>query len=116
MALGIRYEARESFVFDRFDGRSWDPNELSGMFSRLVHRHRLPLLRFHDLRHSYASLAFAAGVPLKVVSDSLGHANIGITASIYVHLLDEAKRDKSDRLEAYLSEALKGPLALASGE
>jgi integrase len=60
------------------------------------------MMRFHDLRHGFASLAFAAGVPLKVVSESLGHSGIAITSQTYVHLLDDLKRDKSDRLDAYL--------------
>jgi hypothetical protein len=101
-------------VFDRFDGRAWDPNEMSRAFSRLVRRRKLPLLRLHDLRHSYASLAFAAGVPLQVVSESLGHASIAITAGIYVHLLDESKRQKSNKLDAYLGKAMGGLRALPS--
>ena len=47
-----------------------------------------PALRFHDLRHTAGSLMLEAGVPLKVVSARLGHANINITADIYLHLTD----------------------------
>ena len=89
---------------------------MSRAFSRLVRRRKLPRLRLHDLRHSYASLAFAAGAPLKVVSESLGHASIGITAAIYVHLLDDSKRQKSNQLDAYLGKAMGGLRALPSRE
>ena len=78
---------------------------MSRIFSRLVRRKKLPTIRFHDLRHGYATLAFAAGASMKVVSESLGHSSIGITSEIYVHLLDDSKREKSAKLDAYLSSA-----------
>ena len=106
LALGIGNRGTVGMVFDRLDGRSWDPNELSRQFSRLIRREKLPAFRFHDLRHGYATLAFAAGVPLKTVSESLGHSAIGVTDAIYVHLRDEAKREKADRLDAYLDAAV----------
>ena len=106
LALGIGNRGADGMVFDRLDGRSWDPDELSPQFSRLIRREKLPAFRFHDLRHGYATLAFAAGVPLKTVSESLGHSAIGVTDVIYVHLRDEAKREKADRLDAYLDAAV----------
>lgn len=50
----------------------------------------LPKFRFHDLRHSAATFPIPAGIPLKHVSDLLGHSTIVITADIYGHLLDES--------------------------
>jgi integrase len=85
----------------------WNPNELSRAFSRMVRSNKLPSLRLHDLRHGFATLAFAAGVPLKVVSESLGHASLAVTSSIYVRVLDEAKREKSERLDAYVGAAFR---------
>jgi integrase len=104
-ALGIGNRGTDGFVFDRVDGQPWNPNEMSRIFSRLVRRKKLPAIRFHDLRHAYATLAFAAGASMKVVSESLGHSSIGITSEIYVHLLDDSKREKSAKLDAYLSSA-----------
>lgn len=106
LALGIGNRGAEGIVFDRLDCRSWDPNEPSRQFSRLIRRAKLPALRFHDLRHGYTTLAFAAGVPLKMVSESLGHSAIGVTDAIYVHLRDDAKREKAERLDAYLDKAV----------
>ena len=107
LALGIGSKT-DALVFTRLNGGPWNPNELSKQFSRFVRLNPgLPRLRFHDLRHGFASLAFAAGVPLRVVSESLGHAGIAITAKTYVHLLDEQKRDKSERLDAYLGAAVR---------
>ncbi len=105
-SLGGERPGAEHVIFDRLDGRSWDPNELSRQFSRLIRREKLPAFRFHDLRHGYATLAFAAGVPLKTVSESLGHSTIGVTDAIYVHLRDEARREKAHRLDAYLENAV----------
>jgi integrase len=51
------------------------------------HRTRQPKIRLHDVRHSYATAALAAGVPAKVVSERLGHANIAITMDTYSHVL-----------------------------
>jgi len=111
--LEARRRQKDGYVFTRPTGESWDPNELSRQFSRLIRRKelKLPRVRFHDLRHGYATLAFAAGISLKVVSESLGHSAIGVTDAIYVHLRDEAKREKADRLNAYLEAAVAPPQA-----
>jgi integrase len=82
--------------------RRGTPNELSRQFSRLIRHRKLRTIRFHDLRHAHASLAYAAGVPLKTISESLGHSNIGITSSIYVHLLQEGRPEKANRLDAHV--------------
>jgi integrase len=114
LALGVGNLGPDAYVFDRFDGTIWHPNHVSQRFSRLVRRAKLPTMRFHDLRHGFASLAFAAGVPLKVVSEALGHSGIAITSQTYVHLLDDLKRDKSDRLDAYLDGVFDVPPASGS--
>jgi hypothetical protein len=54
-------------------------------------------------------MAFAAGVPLKVVSESLGQSGIAITSQTYVHLLEDSKREKSDPLDAYLDGVFEKP-------
>jgi integrase len=113
LALGLGNLGPDANVFDRF-GKQWHPNHVSQRFSRLVRRAKLPTMRFHDLRHGFASLAFAAGVPLKVVSEALGHSGIAITSQTYVHLLDDLKRDKSDRLDAYLDGVFDKPPASGS--
>lgn len=109
-----RRRQREGYVFIRRNGAPWIPNELSRQFSRLVRRKKLPLFRLHDQRHGFASLAFAAGVPLKVVSESLGHSGIGITAQLYVHLLADQKREKAAALDAYLEDAVRAPAEVKS--
>jgi integrase len=55
------------------------PDSFSQLFTRSVAKSDLPAIRFHDLRHTHASLLIAAGAPLKVVSERLGHAHPGFT-------------------------------------
>ena len=62
----------------------------------------LPRQRFHDLRHGAASFMIAAGVPLRVVQEVLGHSTIAVTADIYGHVLPEATRDATSRVVALL--------------
>ncbi len=104
-ALGIR-PPDGGFVFADAKGQMVDPNELSGAFGNFVRNKGLRHVRFHDLRHAYATNAFAAGVSLKVISESLGHSNIGITSEVYTAVLDPAKIEKSNVLDGYLGSAV----------
>ena len=63
---------------------------------------RLPRIRFHDLRHTAATLLLAADVHPKVVQERLGHAQIGMTLGTYSHVLPSMQRDAADRLEKSL--------------
>ena len=63
------------------------PESFSQLFTRTTATCGLPRIRFHDLRHTHASLLVAAGVPIKVVSERLGHAHPGFTMQTYQHLL-----------------------------
>ena len=60
-------------------------------------------MRFHDLRHTAASLMILEGVDLKTISDILGHSSISITADIYGHVLEEQKRKAVSTLDKYFS-------------
>ncbi len=73
------------FVNTNHDAPS--PESFSQLFTRTVADSDLPRIRFHDLRHTHASLLVAAGVPIKVVSERLGHAHPGFTMHTYQHLL-----------------------------
>ncbi len=67
--------------------RTPSPETFSQLFGRITATTDLPRIRFHDLRHTHASLLVAAGVPIKVVSERLGHAHPGFTMHTYQHLL-----------------------------
>jgi integrase len=74
-------------VFTWPDGRELHPERLYRWFKRLTREAGLPNIRLHDVRHSYATAGLAAGVPPKVMSERLGHANIAITTDLYTHVL-----------------------------
>jgi len=76
-------------VFTKDDGSPLNPDGVSQRFERLIARSGLPPIRLHDLRHVAASLALAAGVPMKVVSEQLGHSSSQITSDIYSSVLPQ---------------------------
>ena len=62
----------------------------------------LPAITLHDLRHTSASLALAAGVHPKVVSERLGHANISITLDLYSHVIEDMQSEAAEQIGALL--------------
>ncbi|HWB49975.1 MAG TPA: site-specific integrase [Stellaceae bacterium] len=86
LQLGIRQSA-ETLICARMDGEPLQPQSLTHEFPRFLARlgADFPRVRFHDLRHSSATIALAAGVDLKLVSERLGHTTIAITADLYLH-------------------------------
>lgn len=75
------------------DGRMYNPKRFSAKFHELLEKNNLPIIRFHDLRHSHASLLVKLGVQPKEISQRLGHSNIGITMDLYSHLYEETDRE-----------------------
>lgn len=78
--------AHDGYVFVDEMGDRIKPNWLTVTFPDFVEKHGLPRMRFHDLRHSCASLLLANGVPLKQIQEWLGHSDFSTTANIYAHL------------------------------
>ncbi|WP_103382522.1 site-specific integrase [Pseudonocardia dioxanivorans] len=76
-------------VFCQEDGSPLDPNQVSERFETLTMTAGLPPVRLHDLRHGAASLMLAAGVSMKVVQETLGHANMALTANTYTSVYPE---------------------------
>jgi integrase len=102
LAAGDLWQDRDRLVFTDELGRSLRPSSVSHAFSAALGRLGLPHVRFHDLRHGLASLLLAQGVPLKVVSDTLGHSGIAITADTYAHLSREQRREAASAIERAL--------------
>jgi integrase len=86
-----------ALVFTREDGTGLHPHQVATAFDAAVRRPSAseiakdkkrsdrPVVRFHDLRHSWATLALRAGVSPKIVSERLGHASVGFTLDVYAH-------------------------------
>ena len=90
-------------VFTRSSGERLDPSNVARLFHRLVREAGVPRIRFHDLRHTAASLLIRQGVPAKAVSDRLGHADVAFTLSVYTHLYDDQRRAAAIPLSQLLS-------------
>lgn len=84
-AFGPGYQDAD-LVFARADGSPEDPDGVSQVFERLGRLAGLPRIRFHDLRHTHATLALSAGIHPKVVQERLGHSTISVTLGVYSHV------------------------------
>lgn len=92
-------------VFPATNGNLIWPRNLNVAFKRVLRRAGLPeTTRFHDLRHSCATLLIQQGVHLRVVMEILGHSSITITADTYAHVLPETQRDAISQLDALFPE------------
>jgi integrase len=100
------WRTNESLVFDR-EGEPWCPNTFGLWFARLVRRFKLPPVRLHDLRHSYATLMLESGVDLKTVSMALGHSTIRITADTYAHVTPAMQQSAAERLDRIIGGSRK---------
>lgn len=79
------------YVFCWDNGNPYKPDYISRHFKQILIKYNLPVIRFHDLRHSCASLLVSNGFTLKDIQEWLGHADIQTTANIYAHLDTERK-------------------------
>ncbi len=76
-------------------------NLLRRYFSPLLEKAGIPHVRFHDLRHSAATLLLSQGIHPKVVQERLGHSTISVTMDIYSHVLPDMQREAADRLDDF---------------
>jgi integrase len=110
LALGPLWQDH-GLVCPREDGSPWNPDILSQMFAKWMSRQaNIPRVRFHDLRHTHATLLLSEGENPKVVSERLGHSGVGITLDVYSHVLpnmqDGAARKVDQAFQAIQRPAL----------
>ena len=94
------------FVATDFDGRPVKPNTLLKRFRAAVRVAGLPIIRLHDLRHTYAAYALESGVSVHIVSARLGHASASFTYDTYAKSIPAADRGASDIVEQALAKLL----------
>ena len=87
------------YVFQTRNGGPVLHSNAQHSFTRTVERVGAPPIRFHDLRHTCASLLYHQGVPVAVISKVLGHASVMITLSVYTHIFDEAVQSAAERMD-----------------
>ncbi len=89
-------------VFRTLSGQPINADNLAKRFKSILKEAGLPLLRLYDLRHTAATIALAAGVSPKVVSEQLGHASTAFTLDTYAHVLPHMQDEAAARIEAVL--------------
>ena len=87
-------------------GKLLSPHYLTEAFAKLLKKHGLRKIRYHDLRHSCASLLLANGVPMKQIQEWLGHSDFSTTANVYAHLECNSKRLSAAAMTNGLQDAL----------
>jgi integrase len=102
LAAGPLWEGLEGDVFTRPDGQPLRPSDVSHVFTRAARAAGLPSIGVHGLRHTYATLSIRAGVPAHIISRRLGHANVGITMTVYAHAFPSDDREAAERAAAFL--------------
>lgn len=101
LALGPAWEDQD-LVFTSEIGGPMDPGNCAAIFKRALRRLELPDIRFHDLRHTCASLLLSAGTHPKVVSEMLGHSTIVLTLDTYSHVIPVMHSEAAETMERIL--------------
>ena len=105
---GGRTITLDDLIFANHDGKPVDPGVLTHNFARIARRAGLENVRFHDLRHTFASLMLLRGVPAKVISEALGHASVAFTLQTYSHILPGMHSKAMALLDEVLPAAVNG--------
>lgn len=101
LALGEKWtETEYEWVFCNETGKHLYPSSPTNRWSKFLKKNNFRYIRFHDLRHTSASLLIAQGVHAKIISERLGHSNISITMNTYGHAFRSADRAAADKLES----------------
>ena len=94
------------YVFPSPSGGPISPDSVLHMLHRVLKRAGLPKVRFHDLRHTFATLALQNGVDIKTVSGMLGHYSAGFTLDTYAHVTTAAQKKAANTMDSVLSGAV----------
>ncbi|SDZ12407.1 site-specific integrase [Thermoactinomyces sp. DSM 45892] len=100
-SYGIHYQDY-GLVFANDNGSPFDPDGLSRGFRRLVKNLEIPHIRFHDLRHSHATLLIQQGEHPKVISERLGHSTITVTMDTYSHVMPHMQKEAVRKWDDFL--------------
>ena len=98
--------SEDDLVFGNINGNPMDPGTLTHNFARIARRAGLAGTRFHDLRHTFASLMLLAGIHPKIVSEALGHSSVAFTLDTYSHVVPSIQKAAAKRLDEILEPEL----------
>ena len=106
LRLGVRLSLDHHVVM-KANGEPYPPLSVGVMFSQLLSRRpSLQRVRFHDLRHSHATVLLAAGVHPKIAQERLGHSSVSMTLDLYSHVAPNMQQDAAAKVDALLRQAL----------
>lgn len=108
MQLSIRQKENKLFYGNAYvendfvckweNGESFKPDYVTRTFKRILEENKLPIIRFHDLRHSSASMLLKMGFNMKEIQEWLGHSDMGTTSNFYTHLSFDSKVSIADKV------------------
>ena len=96
-------DMKDSYVFPSPNGGPISPDSVRHMLHRVLERAGIPKVRFHDLRHTFATIALQNGVDIKTLSSMLGHFSAGFTLDTYAHVTTSAQKEAAQTLGNVLS-------------
>ncbi|MFY9447232.1 MAG: tyrosine-type recombinase/integrase [Dethiobacteria bacterium] len=92
----------DDLVFCNLDGQPMDGTGLTKRFQKLLKENGFPKIRFHALRHTFATMCRAAGMEIADIQDLLGHADISTTKNMYTHIEIDTLKKAMDKFTQYL--------------
>ncbi len=92
-------------VFTTTIGTPLDPRNVDRQFKAILKAAGLPAIRFHDLRHTAATLLLAQGVDPRTIMETLGHSQISLTLNTYAHVVPALQRDAAAKMDAILGDS-----------
>ncbi len=105
LAMGTAFTDSD-LVICKPDGTPYKPDTMSHKWERFLKKHSLKKIRFHDLRHTCATMLIEANVPMKTVSTFMGHSNIQITLDTYAHCTKAMEQQAADTIDNILSHVI----------
>ena len=96
-------KTNDQYVFPSPKSGPISPDSVNNMLKRVLARAGIPKVRFHDLRHTFATIALQNGVDIKTVSGMLGHFSAGFTLDTYAHVTTSAQKEAAETMGNLLS-------------
>jgi len=104
LQIGLAWKNQWNLVFTYEDGKYIPPQSALKAFKRVAERIGRPDARFHDLRHTYATVSLSRGDDIKTVQTNLGHSTPSTTLAVYAHVTDKMKAESAARMERFIEE------------
>ena len=101
LAAGQRWQDL-GFVFTSSVGTPLEPSNVTKKFRKLLVSAKMPLIRFHDLRHTAATFLLAQGVDARTIMETLGHSQISLMLNTYSHVLPSLQREAARKMDGML--------------